>query len=272
VQARLLERFPQFDLAVYVVEADGYRPVQWAPAETLELGALLAVPDGAGEPIGIGMTSVLPRALRGGGFLGVQLGRNAEGAVVNSIVADSPAAQAQLGEGDVITSVNGSPVASAAEFNASLREFAVGDTVRLEIDRDGERIEASAELGQRPVGRGERRFQAMNQMSGPLSGRTDGFPMVLQHDIPLTPDMCGGQLLDLEGRCVGINVSRAGRVNTYAIPAATVRELLAGIGQPVITEEDMKEVRELIREVQSQLGELEEKLADLESRAVPAGE
>ena len=68
----------------------------------------------------------------------------------------------------------------------------------------------------------------MNEMSGDLSARTDGFPMAIQHDIPLQPSECGGPLLDLGGRCVGINVARAGRVKTFAVPAKDLKELLAG--------------------------------------------
>src|SRR5690606_17538087 len=62
---------------------------------------------------------------------------------------------------------------------------------------------------------------------GPLSERRTGFPLALQHDTVLTPQECGGPLVDLDGRCVGINIARAGRVNSYALPASVVLPLVA---------------------------------------------
>jgi hypothetical protein len=62
-----------------------------------------------------------------------------------------------------------------------------------------------------------------NTMSGEISKRRDDFPFALQHDSVLTPEQCGGPLVDLDGRVVGINISRAGRVNSYALPTSLVK-------------------------------------------------
>ena len=124
----------------------------------------------------------------------------------------------------------------------------------------------------------------MNEMSGPGSERLSGFPSALQHDIPLDPSMCGGPLLDLNGRCIGINVSRAGRVKTLAIPASDVRELLAttkGFPQanhaqstpnpkarPTKMEDLMKERGKVLKElraVEERLKKVEEELKSLKS-------
>jgi serine protease Do len=44
---------------------------------------------------------------------------------------------------------------------------------------------------------------------------------------------CGGPVVDLDGRAIGLNIARADRTASYAIPSATVRklvaELLAGV-------------------------------------------
>jgi serine protease Do len=66
-------------------------------------------------------------------------------------------------------------------------------------------------------------------MGSTLSNRRGGFPSILQHDTVLAPGNCGDPLVDLEGKVVGINIARAGRTETYAIPAAAVRELLADL-------------------------------------------
>ena len=60
-----------------------------------------------------------------------------------------------------------------------------------------------------------------------MSSRRSGYSVILQHDSVLKPSDCGGPLVDLKGRVVGINISRAGRVETWAIPAEIVAPLIA---------------------------------------------
>ena len=63
-------------------------------------------------------------------------------------------------------------------------------------------------------------------MGSVLSNRRGGFPKILQHDTVIKPADCGGPLVDLDGKVVGINIARAGRSESYAIPSEAVRELL----------------------------------------------
>ncbi|MEX2027294.1 MAG: S1C family serine protease, partial [Pirellulaceae bacterium] len=48
----------------------------------------------------------------------------------------------------------------------------------------------------------------------------------IQHDTVLKPSECGGPIVDLSGKVVGINIARGGRVESYALPATLVRSLL----------------------------------------------
>ena len=66
----------------------------------------------------------------------------------------------------------------------------------------------------------------MKESLGEFSTKTSGFPDAIQHDIPLRPVLCGGPLFNLKGKCIGINVSRAGRTKTYAIPTDDLRVML----------------------------------------------
>jgi serine protease Do len=61
--------------------------------------------------------------------------------------------------------------------------------------------------------------------AGELSPRRSGFPEVIVHDSVLAPEHCGGPIIDISGRIVGINIARAGRHATYAIPSTSVLEL-----------------------------------------------
>ena len=66
----------------------------------------------------------------------------------------------------------------------------------------------------------------MNRMGGELSDMRSGFPLALQHDCPIEPNACGGPLVNLDGEVVGINIARAGRIKSYALPSHVIEELL----------------------------------------------
>ena len=63
-------------------------------------------------------------------------------------------------------------------------------------------------------------------MSGDYSKRRDSFPRVLQTDIPFSARTIGGPLLNLDGECVGMNIARANRAESFAIPVEELREVL----------------------------------------------
>ncbi len=42
----------------------------------------------------------------------------------------------------------------------------------------------------------------------------------------LKPQECGGPVIDLDGKAVGVNIARAGRVESYAIPSEVLKPLL----------------------------------------------
>ena len=71
-----------------------------------------------------------------------------------------------------------------------------------------------------------------NMMGGRVSVRSGGFDRALQHDTVLRPEDCGGPVVDLSGRVVAINIARAGRVESYAIPAEAVKTLVEKLKSP----------------------------------------
>jgi S1-C subfamily serine protease len=52
--------------------------------------------------------------------------------------------------------------------------------------------------------------------------RLSGFERVIQHDTVLNPEECGGPVLDSQGRAIGINIARAGRVVSYLLPSSLI--------------------------------------------------
>ena len=75
-------------------------------------------------------------------WLGLELaplpaGETGRGALVHRVVAGAPAASAGLVAGDVVTAVDGAPVKDVAGLLAAVEESRVGNTLRLDVRRDG---------------------------------------------------------------------------------------------------------------------------------------
>jgi serine protease Do len=100
----------------------------------------------------------------------------------------------------------------------------------FEVKRGDEDLNFEVKLAKRPdTNGGGRRWEQMNRMGGRISDRVTGFERIVQHDIPLAPEECGGAVINLDGDVVGINVSRAGRVKTYAVPSDEILGLLKNL-------------------------------------------
>ena len=74
------------------------------------------------------------------------------GVLINSLMDNSPAAEAGLLPGDVITAVGGKRVNAPAELTDLIRSHKPGDTVPIEYYRSGKKREAGVKLGQWPAG------------------------------------------------------------------------------------------------------------------------
>lgn len=70
----------------------------------------------------------------------------AVGAVVSDVNADSPGSKAGLKTGDVITAVNGKEVTDAGELQAEISQKQAGDTVQLQVARDGKTLNVPVTL------------------------------------------------------------------------------------------------------------------------------
>jgi serine protease Do len=94
--------------------------------------------------------------------------KGTEGALVTEPQADSPAAQAGVLPGDVITAVNGNTVKDARDLAKQISAMASGSSVKLTVWRKGEEKNISLTLGELPK---EREARATMPDSGPT--RTD---------------------------------------------------------------------------------------------------
>jgi S1-C subfamily serine protease len=88
------------------------------------------------------------------GYLGVELGERrdgGQGAVIQVVVDDTPAGEAGIEAGDLVVAVDDAPIDGATGLIAAIRDLAPGDSTTLTIVRDGERIDFTVTLGERPA-------------------------------------------------------------------------------------------------------------------------
>jgi len=95
------------------------------------------------------------------GYLGIGVGgevdatmaralglENPGGVIVGEVVPDGPADEAGLQDGDVIVKLDGEEFASWTDFRVAIGSKKPGDTIELEIFREGEMVEYTIELGE----------------------------------------------------------------------------------------------------------------------------
>jgi putative serine protease PepD len=85
-------------------------------------------------------------------YLGVQVGDADNGALLGGIESGSPAADAGLQDGDVVTKVDDKQVSDATDLTAAIRAHAPGDKVTITYERDGDESTADVTLGTLPAG------------------------------------------------------------------------------------------------------------------------
>jgi len=226
------------DLAMLKVDADDLMPVEWTDSKVSKAGHWVASAGLDAEVVAIGVISVPTREVKGakftpptgtgsGGYLGLALDLEFAGVKVQEVFPDTPAQKAGLKADDQILTLNGERVKSVDEFLGLLAKNNPGDDVKLKIHRDDNNQDIKVTLGTRPMSKGGKsRGDVQNNMGSKLSDRRAGFPIILQHDSVIKPNDCGGPLVNLEGKVLGINIARAGRTESYAIPSEVVRPLL----------------------------------------------
>ena len=215
----------EWDVALVKIEATGLSPVDFASSSSLPQGTWV-VANGAtslrARRALVGIISAKTRPIpAGGGNLGISLEDEAgETLEIGDLAEEGGAGAAGLKKGDVIVAINGKAVAGFEELSEALKPHKPGTVIQLTYRRKDVEKTVDVKLEPGPVTRND-------QMSGAYSDRRSGFPRVMQHDIIGDKSVVGGPLLDLDGKCVGMNIARANRAESFAIPVEDLKELAA---------------------------------------------
>jgi serine protease Do len=226
---KVLEVFKQYDLALVQISIHSLKPIELSSDEMeMPLGTFLASVGDSQEPSAIGLISVKTRELASKGFLGVFLDKTDDGIVIRNVQRRSPAEKAGLKVNDVIVKLNKKAHEDLQNFIKAVGSHKPDEDVELLVRRGEEELEISVKLSTQSANP-RSRIERMNHMGSELSDTRSGFPLALQHDCPIEPYACGGPLVNLDGEVVGINIARAGRIKSYALPAHVIQELLAKV-------------------------------------------
>ncbi len=236
-EATTVAAHKETDLALIKVDVKGLKAVKFADTKKLTRGIWVAASGPTSDPVSVGIVSVMTRELTGRdkeitnpnrGYLGIfpDDEKDGDGKLVGAKIKElSPGGAAEKGgllADDIIVEMNGTKIVGQVTLRAYLETLRGGDSVAVKAKRKGETKDFKVILGSAPKDRGD----IQNAMGSTLSGRRTGFPQVLQTDMVVEARDCGGPVVDLDGNVLGINIARAGRVETWVLPTEVIKPLL----------------------------------------------
>ena len=228
VSAEVIGVDEEEDLALVQVQTRDLKPIRWTEGRSA-IGQWAVTPGIAPTPQAVGIISAMPRRIRyPRAFIGIRFDYNTSNPLIEEILPGLGAEQAGLKAGDLILAVNALGVTNREQVVEALRDLREGQMVKLRVRRSETQFTAevrlmvprNGELGGAPPSPQRRR-----RLSGEVSLRAEGFEQAIEHDTVLPPWLCGGPLVNLDGRAIGLNIARASRVSTYALPARLAKRV-----------------------------------------------
>lgn len=226
---RVLAVAPEYDIVLLDVPGLEAPPVDLSEAVDVDEGNLIFTMGPGGKAADFGVVSVDQRSLREQdmAYLGMEPDHNwrGQGMRVRNVYLHSPAQRVGIRPGDIVKQVNGKDIRGFNSLRIALNHVSPGDKVQLKFKRGGKMQETDIVAGNRPrmPVYPQERLKQMNQMGNRMNSRRGDFPVVYQSDMTLLPERAGTPVIDLNGKWVGMALSRAGRTETYILPAWVVK-------------------------------------------------
>ncbi len=145
--------------------------------------------------------------------LGMNFPDGSGGAYIEEVVKDGPAEKAGLEQGDVVLSINGQKVADATALTRAVAASHTGDTLRLEVLRDGRTRTINVKSGSRPTEAELNAPAAGGRGGGKAPGRGGG------EDKAAGPSVIGLELGSVD----------EGNRRQYSIPAGVTGVVVVGV-------------------------------------------
>ncbi len=216
--AKLVFQDQENDLALLKVEAGRLKAASIPKNIKMQVGQWIISPSKSKSPLAVGVVGVLPKKiLSASGFLGVTIEDGKGGAIVRQVAAASAAEACGLRVDDLITRIGKAAIGGRDELVEVVGALSPGDKVALQIVRNSRKVALTATLGKRDEPRTSQRRSRSRRFSRGFSTRRRGFKRAVQYDAVLQPSQCGGPVIDILGRVVGLNIARAERTRTLAL-------------------------------------------------------
>ncbi|MNJ87339.1 putative periplasmic serine endoprotease DegP-like precursor [compost metagenome] len=152
------------------------------------------------------------------------LGANAayqDGKITLSKIGRNSAVAPLLKTKDQVVKINGVTVNTASDYDNEFGRYIAGDSISLDIIRDGHPMQFSLYLDPQPTLR-----HVSFEYHGGRSPRSDGFKNVLVHDAAIHANECGSPVFDIDGQFYGINIARRSRTSSIVMPVAVLGKFL----------------------------------------------
>ncbi len=264
---------PETDLAMLKIDMKNLSPIQWSTDPTPAVGHWLVTPNLQKSTLDVGIVGVNERVIPpsdpfigiGPALVGEDAVEKVAGAKINMVVAGSPADDADLMVGDLITRIDDVEIIDWPGLQKTLKQYDADDRITLTLLRAGKELKIKLTLAERDkISPQNDRSNQQNSMGSVLSRRRKDFPNAFQHDSMLNSSSCGGPVINLDGQVVGVNIARAGRVDSLALPVQTVLPVIALLKTGELVPALVNQAR--LAEIDKELAELTTKMAGLPAK------
>jgi serine protease Do len=286
-EARWVGAHPQHDLALLKIDAAGLKPIEFTDSKDIGVGSWVACAGVGEDPAAIGVVSVATRtlSLKGAlnippadlsktGYLGISLEQGDGHPRVSQVMPETPAAKVGLKENDLVIELDGEQMTDPDQLVREIGKHKPGDVIALKVRRGDVELDLKPTLARRPASM--LRNDMQNRMGSELSSRREGYPTFFQHDSIVKPQDCGGPIVDLEGRVIGINICRSGRTDSRAVPSEIIRplllDLMSGKLPPKLEavklspQQELDQVKRDLNKAEQQRAALEKKIAEAKAQ------
>ena len=272
---------PETDLALLKLVGSDFdlQSIEWAKNPDPVIGRWVITPNQESEAIAVGVVSVNERVITASRpFIGIQMEEteNKSGVRINGVVPGSAADRAGLLINDIVIKLDDIEVAERENLVESLGQYSIGDVATLTILRKKEETKVQIILGDRT--NTDPQFDRSNQqnsMGSTRSKRRKDFPLAFQHDSAFEAKYCGGPIVDLSGKVIGINIANDTRPSALALPKSivepVVKKLMSGDYSPaLVNAERIKKVSVQLDDLNAKTTKLNERNLELEKKVAVA--